>query len=110
MQQLLPDFRAWRLDIRALHSSWAVTPGHPGDRKLAWVNTDQVLATLESPYQGGTGISPQAISPRRTPRTYRVLGAYRALSAALLDIPTMQGDQMGTWRQERFKRIEHRKA
>ena len=104
VQQLLPDFRAWRLDICALLQQLGRDPGASGDGKLARVNTDQVLTTLESHIKEALESAPAGhFTEADAENFYRVLGAYRALSAALLDYTDNASViKWAPWREERF--------
>lgn len=103
VEQLLEDFRAWRLGIQACFQQLATGPT-AGERDKLRKGLDEEREHLEARMQDVVDkASREQVSNQEAENFYRLLGAYRALSEALV---YYAGDAVAIdwapWREERF--------
>ena len=103
VQQLLKDFRAWRLRVQA---SFQRLSGDPAvaERKVFRTRLDEALEHLEERIKVALSQAPEGqFSDQEAENFYRLLGAYRGVSEALIDY-TENADVIDwtPWREERF--------
>ena len=103
MQQLLEDFRAWRLGIQACFQQLATGPA-AGERETLRKLLDEKLEHLEARMQDVLERAPgEQVSDQEAENFYRLLGAYRALSVALVEyVGNTAAIDWVPWHEERF--------
>jgi len=103
VQHLLEDFRAWRLGIQTVLQGLAQNPaGAEGDALRARLDSvlerldEKIKAALNKPAEG-------QFSDQDAEEFYRLLGAYRGVSEALVDYAgNADAVDWEPWREERF--------
>ncbi|MFC1773625.1 FUSC family protein [Pseudomonadota bacterium] len=103
VQHLLEDFRAWRLGIQAVLQGLAQNPaGAEGDALRA--RLDSVLERLEDKIKTALNTTAEGqFSDQDAEEFYRLLGAYRGVSEALVDYAdNADAIDWEPWREERF--------
>ncbi len=103
VHELSEDFRAWRLGIQGCFQQLAAGQA-TGDRDRLRKGLDAQLDSLEARMQDvldqATG---QQVSDQEAENFYRLLGAYRALSEALVDyVGNTAAIDWVPWHEERF--------
>jgi uncharacterized membrane protein YccC len=103
VEQLLADIRSWRLRIQNAFQRLSENPA-VGDRERFSNVLNEILAQLESRTEEVMNQARQdQISDREGEFFYRLLGAYRGVSEALVDYAGSAGVIGWTrWREERF--------
>lgn len=103
VQQLLEDFRAWRLGIQACFQQLATGPA-AGERETLRKLLDEKLEHLEARMQDVLERAPgEQVSDQEAENFYRLLGAYRALSVALVEyVGNTAAIDWVPWHEERF--------
>jgi uncharacterized membrane protein YccC len=103
VKELLEDFRTWRLGIQSALQELADDPaGAQGSALRA--RLDSVLERLEEKIKSALNRTADGrFSDQDAEEFYRLLGAYRGLSKALVDYAgNAEGIDWAPWRQERF--------
>jgi uncharacterized membrane protein YccC len=104
VEQLLTDFREWRLRVGAALHRLALDPGAVGDAEASRAALDQLMADLE--HRIGEALATVQVgqlSERDEENFYRLLGAYRGASAALIAYSATAVDiDWAAWHEERF--------
>jgi len=103
LQQLLEDFRAWRIGIQTSFQRLAEGPA-VGERETLRTRLDGILDKLEARIKDVLDKAPEAqYNDQDAENFYRLLGAYRGVSEALVDYAGNAGEiDWAPWRQERF--------
>ena len=103
VQQLLKDFRVWRLRIQKSFQRLAEGPAVVEQEKLR-TRLDGMLEKLEVRIKDVLDKAPEAqYSDQDAENFYRLLGAYRGVSEALVDYAGNAGGiDWARWREERF--------
>ena len=103
VEQLLEDMRAWRIGIQASFQRLAETPAAV-EQAVMRERLDRTLDELEARIKEVVDNIPDAqYSERDAESFYRLLGAYRALSTALVDYAgNATAIDWSLWQQERF--------
>jgi len=103
MQQLLKDFRAWRLRVQATFQRLSGAPA-VGERKAFRARLDEALEHLEERIKVALSQAPEGqFSDQDAENFYRLLGAYRGVSEALIDYAgNADVIDWTPWREERF--------
>jgi uncharacterized membrane protein YccC len=103
VQQLLKDFRTWRLRVQA---SFQRLSGDPvvGERQEFRTRLDEALEQLEERIKGALDKAPEGqFSDQDAENFYRLLGAYRGVSESLVDYAgNADVIDWAPWREERF--------
>jgi len=103
VQHLLEDFRAWRLGIQTVLQGLAQNPaGAEGDALRA--RLDSVLERLDEKIKAALNTTAEGqFSEQDAESFYRLLGAYRGVSEALVDYAgNADAIDWESWREERF--------
>ena len=103
MQNLLTDFQAWRTGVQATFQQLSKNPATSKQDVLrTWLNRmvdhmEQCIAeTMDK-------ASAEQLTDRDEENFYRLLGAYRGISEALVDFTETAGViDWAPWREERF--------
>ena len=103
VEQLLEDIRAWRLRIQSAFQRLSEDPA-VGDRERFSAVLNEILAHLETLTEETMNKAGQdQISDREGEYFYRLLGAYRGVSEALVDYAGSAGAiGWARWREARF--------
>jgi len=103
VEQLLEDMRAWRIGIQVSFQRLAQSPA-AGEQEVLRERLDRTLDALEARIQEVVDNIPDAhYSERDAESFYRLLGAYRAVSTALVDyVGNAATIDWAPWQQERF--------
>jgi hypothetical protein len=103
VQQLLEDVRAWRLGIQSVFQRLSKDPA-VGDRERFSALLDEIISHLEGRTEEVMNKAGQGqISDREGEFFYRLLGAYRGVSEALVDYAGSAGPiGWNRWCEERF--------
>jgi len=103
VEQLLEDMRAWRIGIQASFQRLAETPAAV-EQEVMRERLDRTLDELEARIKEVVDNIPDAqYSERDAESFYRLLGAYRAVSTALVDYAgNATAIDWSLWQQERF--------
>ena len=103
MQELQADVRAWRLRVRETFQQLSENPT-AGDREAFRTKLDGILDHLEERIRGALEKTPKGLfSDTDGEHFYRLLGAYRAVSEALVDYAGSTSPiDWAQWREERF--------
>jgi hypothetical protein len=102
-QELLPDFRAWRLVVQETFRRLSQNPA-AGDPQAFRIKLDEIMIRLEARIREALDKAPEdRISDRDAENFYRLLGAYRGVSEALVEYAGSAGGiDWERWREERF--------
>ena len=103
VQQLLEDIGAWRIGIQSSFQRLAEDPA-TGERELLRERLEQTLDKLDARIKEVVDNTPDAqYSEHDAENFYRLLGAYRAVSTALVDyVANAAAIDWVPWHQERF--------
>jgi len=103
VQQLLEDFRAWRLGIQKTFMGLSMDPA-AGKQAAFRDKLDEMLQRLEAHIQDAIDKAPEKdYSDQDAENFYRLLGAYRGVSEGLVDYATNAGViDWAPWHEERF--------
>jgi len=103
VEQLLEDIRAWRIGIQTSFQRLAESPA-AGEQELLRERLEQTLDKLEARIKEVVDNTPDAqYSENDAESFYRLLGAYRAVSTALVDyVGNAAAIDWVPWHQERF--------
>jgi ElaB/YqjD/DUF883 family membrane-anchored ribosome-binding protein len=103
LQQLVDDLGAWRLGIQSVLQRLAENPAGE-ERDALRARLDGVLDRLEEKIKDALNRTGEAqLSDQAAEEFYRLLGAYRGVSEALIDTAGNAGSiDWAPWRQERF--------
>jgi hypothetical protein len=103
VQQLLKDFRVWRLRIQASFQRLAEDPA-VGERLEFRTRLDGALEQLEERIKDALDKTPEGqFSDQDAENFYRLLGAYRGVSESLVDYAgNADVIDWAPWREERF--------
>ncbi|MDH3772276.1 MAG: hypothetical protein OET79_14980, partial [Nitrospirota bacterium] len=103
VRELLEDVRGWRIAIERLFQHWATDPAsEPGDDLEARLQTR--LAKLEARIEETLGLAEQGqLSDKDYENFYRLLGAFRGLSEAVVEHARLAADiRWARWQEARF--------
>jgi hypothetical protein len=103
VQELLADFRTWRLRMQKTFQHLAKNPT-AGERETFRRNLDRILNHLEEHIMGALNKAPESkVSDLTGENFYRLLGAYRGVSEALVNYVGSAGTiDWERWKEERF--------
>jgi hypothetical protein len=103
VQQLLKDFRVWRLRIQASFQRLAEDPA-VGEQQAFRTRLDGALEQLEERIKDALDKTPEGqFSDQDAENFYRLLGAYRGVSESLVDYAgNADVIDWAPWREERF--------
>ena len=103
VQELLEEFRAWRLGVQGFFQRLAEEPVIGGQDMLR-TRLDGLVVHLESRIKDTLNKAPEGqLSNREAENFYRLLGAYRGVSEALVEYgANAAGIDWTPWREERF--------
>ena len=103
VQQLLEDIRAWRIGIQTSFQRLAECPA-AGEQEVLRERLDQTLDKLEARIKEVLDGEPEAQYNQQDAESfYRLLGAYRGVSTALVDyVGNATAIDWTLWREERF--------
>jgi hypothetical protein len=103
VQELLADFRAWRLGVQETFQRLSVDPAAV-EREAFRNRLAGKMQQLEERIKGVLDKAPDGqLSDRDEENFYRQLGAFRGVSEALVDYAGSAGDiDWDRWREERF--------
>lgn len=103
LQELLADFHAWHLGVQDTLRRLSQDPA-TGDPEAFRGKLDAVMMRLETRIREALDRAPEnRISDREAENFYRLLGAYRGVSEALVDYArSASGIDWERWREERF--------
>jgi hypothetical protein len=103
VQELLEEFRAWRLGVQGFFQRLAEEPVIGGQDMLR-TRLDGLVVHLESRIKDTLNKAPEGqLSNREAENFYRLLGAYRGVSEALVEYGANAAVIDWTpWREERF--------
>ncbi len=103
LQELLPDFRAWHLGVQETFRRLSQNPA-AGDQQAFRTKLDEIMIRLEARIREALDKAPEdRISDRDAENFYRLLGAYRGVSEALVEYAGNAGGiDWERWREERF--------
>jgi hypothetical protein len=103
VQELLADFRAWRLGLQETFQRLSGDPAAV-EREAFRNRLAEKMQQLEERIMGALNMAPDGqLSDRDEENFYRLLGAYRGVSEALVDYAGSTGDiDWARWREERF--------
>jgi hypothetical protein len=103
VQELLTDVQAWRLRVQETFQRLSVDPV-AGEREVFRSNLDQVLGHLEARIkETADRVALARLSAQEGENFYRLLGAHRGVSEALVDYAGSAGViDWARWREERF--------
>jgi uncharacterized membrane protein YccC len=103
VQELLADFRAWRLGVQEVFQRLSKDPA-AGEREAFRNRLAEKMQHLEERIIGALDKAPDdQLSDRDEENFYRLLGAYRGVSDALVDYAGSTGViDWARWREERF--------
>jgi hypothetical protein len=103
VQELQADVRAWRLRVQETFQRLSEDPA-AGDREAFRTKLDGILDHLEERIKGALDKAPKGLfSDRDGENFYRLLGAYRGVSEALVNYAGSTGPiDWARWREERF--------
>ena len=103
VQELLADFRAWRLKVQRTFQRLAEVPD-AGEQESFRARLDQIMGHLEERIKGALDKSAEGqLSDQDGENFYCLLGAYRGVSEALVDYTGSAGVIDWTqWHGERF--------
>jgi hypothetical protein len=103
VEELLEDFRAWRIGVQTSFQRLADDPAI-GERDALRTRLDGFLGQLESRIKEALNKAAEGqLSEQDEENFYRLLGAYRGVSEALVDYVASAGVvDWPPWREERF--------
>ena len=103
VQELTPDMRAWRVSIQEVLRQFAADPGFVETAPLR-ARLDAKLSALEARIEGLLNGAPDgAVSAEELENMYRLLGAYRGVSEAVLNAARLAaGIDLARLREARF--------
>jgi hypothetical protein len=103
VQELEADVRTWRLKVRETFQRLSEDPT-AGDREAFRTKLDGILDHLEERIKGALNKASEGLfSDRDGENFYRLLGAYRGVSEALVNYAGSIGPiDWAQWREERF--------
>jgi uncharacterized membrane protein YccC len=103
VQELIADFRSWRLEVQASFQRLADDPA-AGERDALRIRTDMFMGKLDSRIKDVMNKAAEGqFSDQEAENFYRLLGAYRGVSEALIDYAENADVIDWTpWREERF--------
>jgi len=103
VQELQADVRAWRLNVRETFQSLAEDPA-AGEREMFRSRLSEIMDRLEKRIKATLDQTPKGqISYWNAENFYRLLGAYRGVSEALINYAGSAGTiDCGRWKEERF--------
>jgi len=103
IQELLTDFRAWRLKVQEAFLHLSKDPA-TGEQQAFRTRLAERMNRLEERFKSVLeNVSAGQLSDRDEVNFYLLLGAYRGVSEALVDYTGSSGDiNWASWREERF--------
>ena len=103
MQELLVDVRAWRIKVQQTFKGLSENPA-VGEQKAFRTRLDQILEHLETRTEETLDKAAEGqISDQNGENFYRLLGAFRGVSEALVDYAGSAGAiGWARWREARF--------